>query len=199
MSIRGTTGNVAVAGSELAGMNVSREVAVIPVLQGIEPKYVAYALASPGGQSVILRHVKGVAQSGINLIDLRNFPLPLAKWPEQLQVVHFVDHALAGLGSMASRTEQLGQSLEGLSVSILQKAFRGELTSQNLDDEPASALVQRTKAARTAVTPRPRSRKSKQAQSDPVRSKNVPQTRKDVEADHLLKIVAQGQLQGPYP
>lgn len=191
VSIRGTTGNVAVAGPEMVGMNVSREVAVIPVLKEIEPKYVAYALASPAGQSVIMRQVKGVAQSGINLIDLRAFPLPLLGLSEQHQVVQFVDRALDRLAAIGDRAEEIGQSLEALSATVLQKAFRGELTPQNPDDEPASALVQRSMAARAAAKPKKRSRKSDQTQGDLFRSKNVPQTRKDVGANHLQKIVAQ--------
>lgn len=190
VSIRGTTGNVAVAGSDMTGINVSREVAVIPLLAGVEPKFVAYALASPAGQEIITRQVKGVAQSGINLVDLRRFPLPLPARSEQLEMIAFVDEALLRLNSVKGHSEEITQSLSDLSAAILRKAFQGELTNQNHDDEPAGAVIARAGANPTPARSKRRLRKADKKQGDLFRRQKVPQSRKDVEADYLRTIVA---------
>ena len=71
ISIRGTVGKLAIVPDHARGWNVTREVAVIPFTTEINRTYLLYFLKSQGAQTKILGDVKGVAQSGINLRDLR--------------------------------------------------------------------------------------------------------------------------------
>jgi type I restriction enzyme, S subunit len=71
ISIRGTVGKLAIVPDHARGWNVTREVAVIPFTTEIDRTYLLYFLKSQGAQTKILGDVKGVAQSGINLRDLR--------------------------------------------------------------------------------------------------------------------------------
>ena len=123
ISIRGTVGRVAVVPENAKGSNISREVAVIPLLNGVSRTLVQHTLLSNGVQKLILGNVKGVAQSGINLSDLRKVPIPIAptKIVSQFeQIVHVItrmEHQLRG-------SEARGQLLFH---SLTQRAFRGEL------------------------------------------------------------------------
>lgn len=127
LAIRGTVGNTAIAEVEGEEMNISREVAMIPPLTGVLPAFLMYLLASPLAQRQIMKHVKGVAQSGINLGDLRALPVPLPPLNEQEAIVHAIEDALERVRELARLTAPLTGQLERLRQSILSSAFRGEL------------------------------------------------------------------------
>jgi type I restriction enzyme S subunit len=192
VSIRGTTGSVAVAGPEMDGMNVSREIAVIPVLPSVSARYAAYALASPAGQAIITGHVKGIAQSGINLADLRTFPLPVASEDEQREIITFIDNAYSRIDALAASIQAAEGSVNDLVAAVLRRAFRGALVPQDPNDDPASTLLERMRAERAveAATPQPKYKKPTVSKVVSGRKTDMSQTRKDVGRDHLSEIVA---------
>lgn len=165
IAIRGTVGATAVTGPEMSGMNISREVALIPPLPGIVPEFLSLLLVSPGAVRLISGHVKGVAQRGINLADLRNLKIPIPPEAEQREIAEVVSTAFAKIERIAkARNSQLSR-VDHLNQAILSKAFRGELVPQDPNDEPASALLERIRAERAASAPKKRtsSRKTKPA------------------------------------
>jgi type I restriction enzyme S subunit len=95
-------------------------------------------------------------QTGVSGIDIKETPIPLCSLEEQQQILHEIDVLLSTLsksvteiGSGISRASRLRQS-------ILKRAFEGKLVPQDPNDEPASALLARIRAARAkdAATPR---------------------------------------------
>lgn len=151
LAIRGTVGATAVAGPDMAGMNISREVAMLPVLPGLDARYLSYLMMSPVGAKHLMQHIKGVAQSGINLSDLRNFPVLLPHIDEQSLIVKTLDIAFARLRYLTELVAEKAGQLSTLDQSILAKAFRGELVPQDPNDEPASVLLERIRAERAAA------------------------------------------------
>ncbi len=143
LAIRGTVGNAAVVQSELAGCNISREVALIPVGKQMDSNFVAILLQSPIGFRRLAQKVRGVAQKGINLADVRRFVTPVPPLEEQLEIVRKVK----GLFLLADQLEQAvsaGQSrITNISQAILAKAFRGELVRQYVDNQPAEIQLNR--------------------------------------------------------
>lgn len=127
LAIRGSVGEVAVVGQSLVGANISREVAMIPPLQGVAPRFLMYFLKSPLAQATLFRHVKGVAQQGINLADVRTLAVPLASLEEQREVVRHVDALLSRGSVLAGGVTDAGQMLPVLDRGLLAKAFEGEL------------------------------------------------------------------------
>jgi type I restriction enzyme S subunit len=109
-----------------------------------------YLLASPVGARILAGHTKGVAQSGVNLDDIRSFPAPLPPVEEQSEIVRQIDRALASLSSVNAAWEQAFERLGVLDQATLAKAFRGELVPQDPNDEPASVLLERLRAEREA-------------------------------------------------
>ncbi|XXY44035.1 restriction endonuclease subunit S [Sorangium sp. So ce269] len=150
IAIRGTVGATAVATDAMRGMNISREVAMIPLLPGIEPRFVMYLLASPGGQALLSRHIKGVAQAGINLSDLRAFPLSIPPLAEQREILNQVDRILQRIETLTRELVEAGARHALLDRAVLAKAFRGELVPQDSNDEPASVLLERLRAEVTS-------------------------------------------------
>ena len=153
VAIRGTVGATVVASEEMSGMNISREVAMVPPLPGVNSKYLCYLLASPVGQALMQGHVKGVAQSGINLGDLRTLPMPLPSGAEQAAIVEAVEQALTIVNELEGIAATKIEAIPPLNQSILAKAFRGELVPQDPNDEPASVLLERIRAERETASP----------------------------------------------
>lgn len=127
LAIRGSVGEVAVAGRELAGANISREVAMIPAIPPMEPRFLMYFLKSPLAQTALLRHVKGVAQQGINLEDVRKLWVPMAPVDEQQVLVQIIDQLLLSADTVVEHALKGTNDLSGLERGLLAKAFEGGL------------------------------------------------------------------------
>ncbi len=151
LSIRGTVGNAAVVGENLINCNISREIALIPVLPKINPYYIAFLLASPDGQSFLRKKTKGVAQQGINLSDIRAFPVLVPPVPEQDEIVKQIRSHFEKLNAFEKTLEICMALRDDLIQSIVAKAFRGQLVPQDPSDEPASALLGRIKIERAEM------------------------------------------------
>lgn len=85
----------------------------------------------------------GVNQSNINGEKLQNYPFPFTSLSEQLKIVEILEEKLSLTDkSIVDVGRQLAKS-EALRQSILKKAFSGQLLQQDLNDEPASELLNR--------------------------------------------------------
>ena len=136
---------------------------MVPPLPGVNSRYVSYLLASPVGRSLVNVHVKGVAQSGINLSDVRTLPVPVTNEAEQLAIVEAIEGAFNAIDALELLAAKKLTSIASLNQSILAKAFRGELVPQDPNDEPAAVLLERIKAERAAASAVPKPRRSKKA------------------------------------
>ena len=118
------------------------------------PSFLMYFLASPKAQMQINRNVKGVAQQGINLRDVRELPTPIAPISEQATVVNRVESAFAWIDRLAAEATSARKLIDHLDQAILSKAFSGELVPQDPNDEPASVLLERIRTERGGDTAR---------------------------------------------
>ena len=159
LAIRGSVGNVGVVPAALRDCNISREVAMIPTLPSVLPFYLACLLQSPLGQQLLIGKVRGVAQKGINLADVRRLPVALPPYAEQTEIVHRVEKLFAFADQLEAKVNSAKSRIDNLTQSILAKAFRGELVPQDPNDEPASVLLGRIKAQRATAPKAKRARK----------------------------------------
>ncbi|MFZ1576202.1 MAG: restriction endonuclease subunit S [Chromatiaceae bacterium] len=157
VNVRGTLGGVAVAEPEMAGWNVSREVAVVPADNKlVAPSFLAYWIGSDTSQRWLGRVEKGVAYVGINIEDLRNLPVGIPSLEEQQEIVRRVETLFAYADRLEARYAAARAQVEHLTPALLAKAFRGELVPQDPDDEPASVLLERIRAERAAAPAKPK-------------------------------------------
>lgn len=129
LAIRGSVGNAAVVPSTMRGCNISREVAMIPVIDCVSAEYLSYVLQSPQGQRLLLGKVRGVAQKGINLADVRRFPVSLPSHVEQKEIVRRVEKLFTFAALLEAKVTAAQFRIDRLSESILARAFNGELTA----------------------------------------------------------------------
>jgi type I restriction enzyme S subunit len=121
VSIRGTVGRVAIVPAAAAGWNVSREVAVVPLLEEASRALIHRALLSEGVQRFILGNVKGVAQSGINLSDLRQAPIPC---PPRREIEIF-ERIARTCNAMEGRLSGAATASDGLFDALVRDVFSG--------------------------------------------------------------------------
>jgi type I restriction enzyme S subunit len=120
-------GRSAVAPQEIAGANVSRAVAVIPVEEELT-NWVQYNLRGPAGQGLIQSKTGGSAQPVLNLSEVKALPIPLPPHDSRQSIIRSLDVVSAKAKVLADSFRQSVEELGALKQSILQKAFAGELT-----------------------------------------------------------------------
>ena len=142
VTVRGTLGGVVATPQACIGFNISREVAMIALVEPILAPVVAMFIGSDALQKWILRRTRGIAYTGINIATLKQLPLPVPPMAEQARIVEAVGHHL----SIASATEATSvadvRRCQSLRQSILKWAFEGRTY------EPASVLLERILAER---------------------------------------------------
>jgi type I restriction enzyme, S subunit len=117
--------------------------------QTVLPKYVQLWLQSSSMRSII----EGLAKStsgvnNINSTQLEQLPIQLTNLDEQGEIVRRIETAFAWIARLAKEATSARALIDHLDQAILAKAFRGELVPQDLNDEPATALLERIRAER---------------------------------------------------
>jgi type I restriction enzyme S subunit len=126
------------------------------------PKYVSY-YANEFGQDYFLEHgTQTTNLASISKAKLSALPIPMAPPKEQAEIVILLERTFARADRLEADAARARALLDWLEAAILAKAFRGELVPQDPNDEPASVLLERIKAAR-----------SQQAQSQPIRRRKA--------------------------
>jgi type I restriction enzyme S subunit len=95
INIRGTLGGVALVPNALAGFNVAREVAVVPIASELFGRFIVYLMLSSYFWTEIQGNLRGIAYKGLNLGILRNILIPLPPLAEQRRIVAKVDELMA--------------------------------------------------------------------------------------------------------
>ncbi len=126
-SITGYLGMFAIA-PKLENAYVNQHVCLCRPKAGFNKKFVGYwIILKSGGHHHLNQNQKGAVKAGLNLDDLKSFPVPLASREEQDLIVGEIESRL----SVCDRVEEtittsLAQA-ETLRQSILKMAFEGKL------------------------------------------------------------------------
>jgi type I restriction enzyme S subunit len=148
VTVRGTLGGVAVVPEECKGFNISREVAMIALIEPAIGPAVSYFIGSVIMQNWLLRRTKGIAYTGINIETLKRTPIPLPPPAEQRRIVAEVERRLSVVAALEREVEDALARTQRLRQSILKHAFEGRLVPQDPADEPAGELLKRIRASR---------------------------------------------------
>ncbi len=98
---------------------------------------------------------KGIGIQGLSANALHSLIFPLPPYEEQIRIVNRIkdiEPFLEKYGANEQKLDTLNKSFpEQLKKSILQEAVQGKLVPQNLNDEPASVLLERIRAEKEAL------------------------------------------------
>lgn len=105
-------------------------------------KFIYYVLIYPKTLDSIINETKGVVgQANISISQSRNIQIKLPTIEEQQEIVKILDKIFAKYDKTKALQNQL-EKIELLKKSILAKAFRGQLGTNNPSDENAAGLLQ---------------------------------------------------------
>lgn len=108
--VRGTTGILSLATSELKGCNVTR--GITPLLFDINNKWFMYAqLKTPSIQHIIANNTKGIALKQINMGDFRNIRIILPPLPLQQQFA-------ARIEAIERQKQQVSETIKDLETLL---------------------------------------------------------------------------------
>jgi type I restriction enzyme S subunit len=131
LCVRGSTGVLSIATSELKGTNVTR--GIVPIrfnTELIDQGFGYYLLISNYVQHQIKEKTYGAALMQINIGDLRKIETPYPQIEEQQVIVRQLDALQAETQKLEAVYQKKLYDLEELKKSILQKAFAGELETE---------------------------------------------------------------------
>lgn len=123
------------------------------VKEFILPKFLFYELLYPKTLKDVIRKTKGVVgQANISVTQSRNLKLVIPPLSEQEEIVRILDRFF-GRDEKIKALLCLLDKIEEMKKSILARAFRGQLGTNDPDDEPAAELLKRVLAEQQTDVP----------------------------------------------
>ena len=126
-------GNVAQLDTDEKVVFAQRIIIMQPQQKHLRKEFLKYLLLSSGMQKEIQKNATGATAQGIKASVLRLIPIYFPAITEQDRIIHQLDNLKGMVGALEQNYQQKLQSLTELKQSLLQKAFTGELTANNVD------------------------------------------------------------------
>ena len=122
-------------------------------LFGNHPKYVFWFYKYLYLSSFFAKLAGGVGINHIGSTKFSNIEIPIPSLDEQKRIVAEIESRFERADALETAVDRALSNAEKLKQAVLKKAFSGELVPQNPDDEPASVLLDRIRAARASELP----------------------------------------------
>ena len=117
------------------------------------------ALNSGASRGFVESKIRTTAgQSGVSGEDIKNIPVPVCCFEEQLEIVQELESKLSEADQLDQTLATALQQADALRQSILKKAFCGQLVKQDKNEEPATILLERIRAGKSNGMSTPRNR-----------------------------------------
>ncbi len=152
--------------SKLASVLFESNMMRLRLKSGVSPRFVASYLGSAVGRTLLIEGAKwAVNQASINQQDVRRTRVPMPPPQEQIEIDRLLEsHLAAGSDQVAAIDRALAQCA-AQRQNILRAAFSGQLVPQDPNDEPASVLLDRIRAQRSAGSDKPAARRPRKAKT----------------------------------
>lgn len=139
LTIRGTTGRVAIVPTSLTGANITQDTARIRVSSNDDPLYVFYALQSPMTQRQIELNTVGQAVKGINIAEVRKLKIFHPEGAIQKKIAQLLftwDKAITTTEHLLSNRQQQKKALMQRLLTGKQRftGFEGEWKYASFDE-----------------------------------------------------------------
>lgn len=142
LSIVGSIGKTGVIPKELDGANLTENAARI-ISQSTLPKYLCAYLSSPITQDDIQGRIRSATLGKLSLLNIKDISVPIPTKEEQAEIVRILDSLFAKEQQAKEAAEAVLEKIDLLKKSVLARAFRGELGTNDPNDEPAVELLKK--------------------------------------------------------
>ncbi len=112
-----------------------------PVLAELSSKFVSFYANAFGQPFFMQKGKQSVNLASISLTAISGLPIPLPPVEEQREIVELLEDKLGEIGQLEKACEHELSRSSALRRSVLRHAFAGKLVPQDLNDEPASKLL----------------------------------------------------------
>jgi len=119
-----------------------------PYPEIIDKEFLAFQLSNPSFYKELQALMHGATRLRVNTTQLKETMVFLCPLSEQREIVNHIKAAFKFVDSIEHQYQEIIIELDQLDLSVLAKAFRGELIEQDPNDEPASILLERIRAER---------------------------------------------------
>lgn len=144
VSINGSIGYTAFFNNEK--VILGKSACYFNVIAGVSKSYVRYYLKSNDFNVYANKEATGSTIKNLGLKAMREFQIPLPPTiEEQNKIVQLIEAQFSICKSLEEAIEENISKSELIKQGLLQMAFKGELVDQNLNDEPATELLERIK------------------------------------------------------
>jgi type I restriction enzyme S subunit len=186
---RGVMGRCAVVTLEQDGWLCGTGSMVLRPKAELDSQYLQMFLSSPTTVAMLEADAVGSTMVNLNQRILLALRIVLPSLDRQQAIVRQVEALFAYADRVEARYAAARAQVERLTPALLAKAFRGELVPQDPDDEPASVVLERIRAARAAAPPKPRSRQGTGRQMKTHKAEILMLNRRDIPDAHLFNIL----------
>lgn len=116
------------------------------------PDWLAINLKHQADSGELAKFFTGSTIKHLTGASLAKVSIPLPSIEEQTEIIRRVELLMGFADRLEARLQSAQTAAERLTPALLAKAFRGELVPQDPNDEPATELLRRLRAARAADT-----------------------------------------------
>ena len=123
ISSRGSIGKIAIV-RKGQNFNIMGNIILLRLPKSLDKKFIVYSLHSE--LKNIESIAKGVAQKGLYLNQIRNFPIPLPPLPKQKRIVAILDESFESISKAKENAEKNLKNAKEIFESYLQNVFENK-------------------------------------------------------------------------
>lgn len=126
-AIRGSIGEAAIVPEELRNANITQDAARIAPAEGVDVKWLLFALQSPGVFAQLEQTVNGATIRGINIFQLKRARIPTPPPDEQAAIAAFLEESADVIDALVQEANLAISLLQERRTALISAAVTGKI------------------------------------------------------------------------
>lgn len=139
----GNPGTACVVTEEYDGFNAIDIIIAVPDKSQIDSKYLCYYTNSPEGKGLVRENKRGMALPHFNVGGYSKLPIKVPSLEEQSEIVRIIEMEIDKEQKSKEIVKSIVYKTNVMKNAILAKAFRGELGTNNPEEESSIELLKK--------------------------------------------------------